>query len=338
MATISYQCNKCNRTIQKQENKSGITVFGKCIITEGCLGQLYKLSRNMDNSRESFPFSVGGLIDYTPRKAFYEHTQTLLATSWLVTHNLSTSPAVSVYAEDVNGDLKQLNQDNFTIQILNKNQINLVFTQPFKGIAQCIARSTTTTVVSSVAQSTQVRVTNNGLLTLAIPELIVNPPPVPTIQMESLPFSLEIIIQRPSQEPVSSSENITKDLSDESPWNDWPKILIRKRKNYVVRAKEISNFIAFNSNSTITDIPNGTRIQFTRILWPASPYRIIQSRELLFLLANSPYEPIDKIRDKIIDVGEMIDSPINYFTYRDGELYVDSSVIESTYPSTIKVS
>src|SRR6266851_5840264 len=103
MTTLTFQCSTCKRQITKTENKNGITVLGKCIITKNCLGQLYKLSRNLDNVREVFPFAVDGLIDYTPRKAFFEHTQSLLATQWMVSHNLSTSPAVSVYVTDTGG-------------------------------------------------------------------------------------------------------------------------------------------------------------------------------------------------------------------------------------------
>lgn len=338
MATITYKCNTCHRTISKLENQSGMTVFAKCIITEDCLGQLYTVSRNKDNVRESFPFSVGGVVDYSPRKAFYQHTQTVLSSTWLVKHDLSTSPAVSVYATDINGQLHQLNQDDFTIVIVNKNTINLIFNQPYTGIAQCIARSTTTTTSVAATASTQIKITNNGLITIAIPEIIVSQAPTPDTVMEFLPFGLDLIIKRPNEEERTSLENITSGIDVRSAWADWPKILIRKRRNYVVRTINIFGLLVFGTNAKPSDIANGTRFRFENVMWPNSLIRRIESRELFFLLSNPPYASIDKVKDKLIDVGEMIDTPVNYFTYRDGELYVDSSVVETTYPGTVKVT
>jgi len=338
MATISYKCNVCKREISKQENSYGVTVFGKCIITEGCLGQLYKLSRNIDNVRESFPFANSGLLDYTPRKAFFQHNQTILTNKWIIAHNLSTSPAVSVYVKQVDETLTQLNQDDFIITVINKDSIILTFTQPYEGIAQCISRSTTNITVPTVDSSSDVKITNNGIITIAIPELIINNPPSPNISMGSLPFNIGIGIKRPSEIEINSLENITSVLDTRSPWADWPRILIRKRKNYVIRTKSIFNLLALGTNAKPEDIPNGTQFRFTSISFPGSTLNIIESRMLLFLLSNPPYASVDKIKDKLLDVGELLDSSTPTFTYKNGELYIKSSVIENTYPDIMRIS
>lgn len=337
MTTISYQCDICKRAISKTENKSGLTVFGKCIITQGCHGKLYKTSRNIDDIREVTPFAADGLMDYVPRKAFFEHPQTLLTNQWFINHNLATSPAVTVYVQTVDGSLVQLDQDNFTITVVNKNSVNLTFNQSYRGVAHCVARSTTTTTVASAAAVTEIKVTNNGLLTMAIPEVIINTPPAVNVTMSNLPFNIQVMIKTPSEPEAPSLEFIGADIDRSSPWSDWPRILVKKRKNYVIRTKNILKFLAFGSNAKIDSIPNGTEFRFTTMLLPGSSANSIESRELFFLLSNPPYASIDKVKDKLIDVGEMIASPTDAFVYRNGELYVKSTVVETTYPNIMRV-
>lgn len=337
MATITYQCNTCKRVITKQENPIGLTVFGKCVITQNCLGKLYTLSRNIDSNREVFPKEVDGLLDYSPRKAFFNFTQTLPANVWPIKHNLSTFPAVTVYTPDSSGNLNPLDPTNFNISIVDKDNIKLIFNQPLTGTAQCISRSTTTSMSTAPTTSTQIQVTINGLITLAIPQTIINTPPFPNIDMSNLTFNLQVDVTQPSQQEQSSLEYIPAETNVASPWNDWPHILVKKRKNYIVRTKNIFNFLAFGQNANTTSISNGTQLRFSQILFPNTTLTPIPARTLLFLLSNAPYASIDKVRNKIIDVGEMIDTQIDYFTYQNGELYVDSSVIENSYPDIVKV-
>lgn len=339
MSTITYQCNVCRRIIQKLENQQGITVFGKCIITDQCHGKLYKIDRNIDNNRETFPFAVSGLTDYLPRKAFYQHVQTLTSQMWRISHNLSTSPAVVVYTENTDGTLSLLNQDDYTITIISKDVINLQFKQGFKGTAQCMARSTSATTVQTVQSQNNTQVTSNGILTLTIPEVIVYNPPVPDVIMDDLAFTVVMSVERPNTAKTFTSEIISPTRVSGSSWSDWAKILIRKRRNYVVRTINILDLSIFQPIvSGKSTLPNGTRIRFEQIQFPNSTPTVIESRQLLTLLSNSPYAPIDKIKNKLIDIGEMIGTQLDYFTYIDGELYVDSTVVENTYPDIIKVA
>jgi hypothetical protein len=339
MATTTYQCNVCKRVIQKKDNLSGLTIFGKCIITSGCLGQLNRLTRNIDNSREVFPSAVSGIVDYTPRKAFFSYSQTLLSDIWTVNHNLSTFPAINVYVTTNTGsDLVPLDPEQFTISVIDKDTVNLKFNQPYIGTAQCLARSTTLRTMSAAVASSLVRVTSDGLITMAIPEVVINPQPIPNTTMDGLGFDFEVLVQEPSQQIVSSVEHVDPAVDGDSPWDDWPKILIRKRKNYVIRTKNVLDFLAFGSNAKATDIPNGTQIYFNSIAFPSVVMRPINSRELLLMLSNEPFQPIDKVKDKVVDVGEMLGTRLNYFVYMDGDLFVDSSVIETSYPTTLKVT
>lgn len=337
MTIIQYQCDVCTRTVQLQENVKGLTVLGKCIITEGCLGQLNTLSRNIDSNREVYPDPVAGLLDYFPRKAFFPFTQTVLAKTWYINHDLSTSPAVSVYVNTIeNTPLVQLSPEQFIITIISKDVITLTFQQPFMGIAQCIARSTTVNNSIPTITASQVQITTNGILTLAVQEYIANAPPLSTVNMNNAPFSLLVNVKQPSQTLQTTAENVTSTINSLSPWSDWPKILIRKRKNYLVRTLNIQNLGAFNG-ATINNIQNGTQVSFTQVLFPFSSFRPIISREILVLLTNLPYTNIDKIKGKVIDLSDVIDSPINYFTYKNGELFVDQSLIDVSYPDTLQV-
>ena len=339
MSTITYQCNVCRRIIQKLENQQGITIFGKCIITDQCHGKLYKIDRNIDNNRETFPFAVSNLSDYTPRKAFYNHNQTLSTPIWRITHNLSTSPAVVVYTKNTNGTLILLNQDAYTIEIIDKNVVNLKFNQSFNGVAQCMARSTSATTIQTIQSKNNVKITSNGIITLSIPEIIVFNIPTPDIIMDNLQFNIVISVEKPNTPKTLFTETILPERISGSSWSDWSKILLRKRKNYIVRTLNLTSLTAFapliSGKSTL---PNGTKIRFEQIQFPNGILSPIESRQLLALLSTSPYAPIDKLKNKLIDIGEMIDTQLNYFTYIDGELYVDSNVIESTYPDIIKVS
>lgn len=339
MATITYQCNRCKRQISKLENQQGLTVYGKCIITEGCLGQLNTIGRNIDSIRETFPSEVIGLLDYSPRKALFTFKQNIPSKSWAIRHDLSTSPAVVVFVANTSGKLTQLDPENFTIAIVDPNNIILNFTQPLTGEAQCVARSTSVTT-STPTTSSMFQVTNGGVLTMAVQQLIVNSnSQVPNVDMTTATFTVQLTVTQPSQQPVQSVETISVPLNTASPWENWPKILVRKRKNYLTRTKNIYDFSAFGGGGSLntTNIANGTRVQFSRIQFPFSQYRPIDSREMLVLLSNSPYAAIDKIRNKVIDLGEMLDSNINYFVYNNGELFVDASNIEVSYPDTIQV-
>lgn len=337
MTTINFQCNVCQRFIQLQENPQGLTVFGKCIITEGCLGQLNTVSRNIDSNRDVYPDSVEGLLDYFPRKAFFQYTQSILATTWNINHDLSTSPAVVVYVNTIeNAPLVQLNPNKFTITILTKDTLTITLQQPYMGIAQCIARSTTVTANLPPIASTQVQVTVNGIMTLAVQEYIANIPPLSTVVMDNAPFSLLVNVKQPSQTLTTTAENVLPTINSESTWSDWPKILVRKRKNYLVRTLNVLNLGAFNGTS-VNNIQNGTQVSFSDVLFPFSSFRAINSREILVLLTNAPYTNIDKVKGKIIDLGDMINSPINYFTFTNGDLFVDSSLIDISFPSTSQV-
>lgn len=359
MATISYKCSVCKREIEILENTKGLSVFAKCIVTQGCRGKLHKTSRNPNNIRESFPSPVPTLDDFTPRGTLYEHTQDILSTVWKIKHSLGVSPAVDVFIRDELGVHTILAPDSYEFRFIDKNTVHIIFAQPSRGKVHCIARSSVPKTALPLVDSSQLfQVTVGGTFTFAIPKLLtkfngvptVTPTPTLPLDLESATpddIQIEISVQKPNEEEVICFETLPS-LQSTSPWSGWTEILIRKRRHSYVRMKNILNFRIFDdSNLSFDDIPNGTIIKFLRINYGTGIWEVIPSRGLFMLLANKPFGAIDKVKDKLIDVGELItlvdtgnpeNNDVIAFSYYDGEVFIDNANLETTYPPIERVS
>lgn len=347
MATIKYSCNVCKRKIDILENPENITVFSKCIITNGCRGKLNKLSKNQNNYRETLPKLEHGLNDYVQRKIFYEHKQNLAKNIWKITHNLGVLPVVEVYVNDGNTNLKF---ENYQIEILDNNTILIKFLNNYSGIAQCIARSSVINIKDTHKDIQELfQVTYNGIFVLAIPRFITTfsgPSylPQPTLPVDTKnppkPIRLEISLIRPNREEVICVETIPQELITTTPWVSWNEILVRKRRNYSIKTKSFFTFTRTFQEDIITKnmVENGTQIRFLKVDFGTGYLQPIESDDVLFLLANSPYSAIDKIRNKVVDVSKVNFSDFDYFVYENGEIYTDKSNLENTYPDIQKVN
>lgn len=350
MATIKYRCSICKREIDLLEKTETLTVYSKCIITNGCKGKLNKLSRNIDNNRESTPSPVDGLNDYVKRKVFYQHTQTLIKSVWTIKHNLGVAPTIEVFINQ-NNSLKKLKNDDYSIEIKNKNLLEIKFNSPYTGIVQCIARST---VQDATLESKEVekliKVSFGGSIVFAFPKLVTHftyPPiiqPTPDLpidtKLELNPIRLEISVISPNREEFVCTEIIDTTNLNNTPWVGWNEILLRKRRNYSVKSKNIFKFNrVFQSDELDKNkIPAQTQIRFLRIDYGTGILQPIEPDDVLILLADSPYQSIDKIKNKIIDIANVNFSPYNYFSYVDGELYTSESNVENIFPYIQKVN
>jgi hypothetical protein len=92
-----------------------------------------------------------------------------------------------------------------------------------------------------------------------------------------------------------------------------------------------------SANLRASDIPDGTRIRFLRIDYGDGIRRTIHTRSFMALLSKEPYQQADKIKDRLIDIGELMGDTPDYFVYRDGEFMLDESLVESTYPDIARV-
>lgn len=329
MATIHYQCDTCKREIELLENPRGLTVFAKCVITLGCKGKLHKLSRNPDNIRSVFPPSVQGLNNYLPRRVFFEHNQNILSNKWNINHRLGVSPSVVVYVRDeITGVASEVSPDFYVITVVDENSITLEFDNAVRGIVHLIARSSVPRDFDAVVDPSDLfQVSTNSLFTLALPRLLTTPN---EIDLLTHPISVKIITTIPGRDSEESIVPLSLSL-DDSPWIGWTEVLIRKRRHFVTRTLKIEDIEAFDEFASISLVPNGTSIQFTQIDF-GDGLQLIQSRQLFALLSKAPFEPVDKIRNQIVDLGNLNISRENRLFLFDDEALVDTSNIENIYP------
>lgn len=335
MAIIKFKCTVCKRTIEITENKQGLEVIGRCIITDGCRGKLYRLERKQDFIRGEFPAKVPGLIDYTPRRILYNHTQAVAAKDWFVEHNLGVAPSIqilvnrSIAAESQDEvpcvlrnnteTFEQVETTDFTYTITGPNTLTITFTDPQSGLAQMIAHSTAPSITEeSVAISPTYQLTNDTLLTIATLNNTIS---------STQSINLSVIFTPPGESSLSPTVyTIPASVTSQSPWNDFSTILVQG-KQYKVRS-----FDAFIPEMVDGTIPNGSSFYIDKI-GVGSPLRTFVSREVFILLALNPYDSIDKVTNQLIDINNINASNAELAVfYQDRELFAFTSIISSTFP------
>lgn len=347
MATIQYKCDTCRREVDILERTTTLTTFSKCTITYGCKGKVYKIGRNPVNSRSVLPKAVGGLEDYIPRNSFREHNQHLEKDVWRIRHDLKTVPVTFVYIW--NGDsLEYLSNKDYSLIVINKDVLELRFHQPVRGIVQCVARSSVHEYeIDETIREKNFQVTYRGFFTFGFPKYITHytyPPqnhsPLPIYTgAPQRPIRIEVSLIQPNREEIVCTETIQPEIDTRTPWSGWSEVLVRKRREYTLHTKSIFDFKRTLQLDTVskTDIQNGSQIRFLRIDYGTGVLQPIGQDEVLLFLSEAPYNPVDKKLSHVIDVGNVLVSNKNYFTYRDGEVYTDENNLESTYPPIQRV-
>lgn len=339
MATINYKCDQCKRETELVENSTGFTIIGKCNITEGCRGRLYKTGRNPNNVRETSPTFVEGLSNYVPRKSLVKFSQTLPSEIWEITHNMGVFPSTIVYHIGLDNKLHLVDNDNYLVTANDKNKITITHPKKERGIVHCIARSSVPQIPDVLPPlDTLFQVSNNGVFTFAVPKYIVyttgdKAGTTFNVSTSTKPVRLEIEIRKPNDEPFICFETIPQSFSSNSPWNGWNEIIVTKRKTYVTKTIDILKMRIFGlADLKASDIPNGTQIRILNVDYGDGVVHPINTKSVLALLAASPYKYADKIKDKLVDIGEIRGSNPNYFVYNDGEFFIDNSLVEPSYP------
>ena len=348
MATIEYKCDTCKRKITLSENETGMTVFAKCIITEGCKGTLYKLTRNSNIVRQDliFPPPVDGLDDYTPRRAFYDQTFNILANPWAINHDMGVLPAITVYLfDDITGVPEEISQDEYTVNIIDEDNLEILFSAQKKGIVHLVARSSVPVSIATIPDANNLfQVSNIGYMTLIVPSIVnVDDDPSGQVTLNLDDLDLEVVVQAPADEEVTNSGTFLLDaLTSQSPWFGWSQVLVRKRRNFSTKSIQLWDLVNPNPSdptyNLLADIPDGTSIEITAIRYRNTAmgylgeYIDIEPRSLMLLLGNSPYSATDKIRDQLVDVGRLPVTTNGTFYVFGGELYIDNSILETVYP------
>lgn len=338
MAIIRYKCTVCKREIDLPENQKGLEVMNRCVITEGCRGELYRLTRKQDFIRGDFPPRVPGLTDYTPRRVLYNHDQAVGAREWFVEHNLGVAPAVEVLVDRVtdsgesftstpcavrdtdSSTTSLIETTDFQVTITGPNTLTITFDDPESGLAQCIARSSAPVVVEeevvTEAAATQLTATGSFLTVATRNDTITSG--------SSVDFEVKYTAPG-STTPTTVTYTAPPTTSSDSPWNDFDNVQIAG-KTYQVRS-----FDAFVSGMSDGTIPDGSSFYFNRI--NDGGLRTIQSGEVIILLALDPYANVDKVQDRIIDVSRVTseNAALSLF-HSDRELFAFTSIITSTFP------
>ncbi len=173
MAVIVFRCTDCDREIQIIEQPKGLETIGRCVITNKCRGNLYRVDRKQDFVVGQFPPDVTGLTNYIQRNVVYDHNQAITEDVWTVLHNLGVNPSVQVLVdreEIIDGAVvvTRIEIEPESITLIDENILTIQFDRPEAGIAQIIARSTAATqsVEIAIPSITYLPVTTEGILTI----------------------------------------------------------------------------------------------------------------------------------------------------------------------------
>lgn len=356
MATINYRCDTCKRDVQLIENKLGLTTLGNCIITQNCRGSLYATKRNPNNLRESLPVYNKELDDYSPRKLFHYYEQQVPIVEWSVDHGFGPSCVIVVY--DTSGNI--IPPDSYSTSTVG-GITTITHPSEISGYVHVISRigGAAATTIRQI-QSSDVQVSYNNIVTFAIPKYItrinsgsapVLPPSVTSTPAPSQPalpspapfnacsanIRIEVEVSKPNEPTVTCVEQLDAITAHAGPWIGWNEILVRNRKHYCLRAIDVSKLKVFtNTNDQTVNIPDGAQLKITRIDYGTGLLVNIPDRGLLMLLAGEPFNPADKLLDKVIDCGEMVGANVDFFSFSQYQLYVSSDIVEATYPKIVK--
>lgn len=347
MAIIRFKCTVCKREIEIPENKNGLEVIDRCVITLGCRGSLYRIDRKQDFIRGEFPPSVGGLTDWSSRRALYNHEQTVQSTEWRIVHNMGVSPSVQVLIDratlideetevpcQVRTDLEtfeQIETLDFSVEIVSTNEIIIRFDSPESGLAQLIARSTAREVAITAVEEEEetFQLTNDSLLTIATLNTT-----IPT----SISFDININYIPPGESlPITKTYTVGTGLPNvNSSWNDFNTVLIDGRQ-YKIRT--FDTFISEFADGTIGD---GSSFYFGNVsatLLGSPISRLANPREIFILLALSPYANVDKVFNRVVDIQRVtaLNAELSFFQ-QDNELFAFENILLSVFPPIREVT
>lgn len=327
MSIIRYKCDTCNREVELPQNPRGMEVIKRCTITEGCRGNLkfQALLENFVRGRPTLPSA--GLDDWVQRKALVNHTQSVARDQWAIEHNMGVFPSVQVFIDaptETNPD-NQIEIIPDDIQLIDENNINLVFSRNVSGIAQLIARETdpdvfNTAVAVTESSTVPFQVTANTQLTIAnLVTKEADPSFTISYQVEYFPpDSISIIIDYVA-DPTPQIE---------SPWSGEDTVII-KGKVYRVRSFDIlipqmtDGTIGSGSTLHITNVDFNDGNGFVPII-PGDAY---------LLLSNDPHTNFDKIEEQLIDPTSVTPTDNTFaFGLDQGEIITDPVVINTIYP------
>ncbi len=321
MSIVVYKCPICDRTIDIVRNEQGLETVGRCIITDGCRGQLYQLSVKQDFSRGQFPSAVAGLTDWSQREILYNHIQSVEDSVWLITHNLGVNPSVQVHVDRPSGDttvLVEVEPDSIVIISENVLQVNL--SRDESGIAQCIGRSSrpvikNVRVEEETTTITPFQLSGNSEISIATLDSSTN-------------NTFVFTFVTPDGRTIDLTYIVDDVPSIVSPGSTTDKVFFHG-KSYTVRSFSGIDQVLI-TNGSVSDSSSF----YIKTVDVGSGARPMLAEEVIFLLADSPYAETDRIDDRFIDPTVIgADEATFSFFYENGEFYAYDNLIETVFPN-----
>lgn len=333
MAIVVYKCDVCKREKEYQRDIEGIEKVQRCTITHGCRGKLFQVNLFDDYVRASVPDRVLGLDDWRQRRVLYNHVQSIARDNWVIEHNLGTFPSISVFVNiPIEGNPENIEEivPEDTIIVDDDNMV-LVFDRAWSGLAQLVARQSDpnllkpfTRTVGLDAQVLQ-QISNNGEIAIAT-----------RVDSVGICSNVDLVVRYTTTQNTVVEKTYTAPdnlLDSTSTWRDFDNVLI-KGKIYTIRSYQ-----AVYSDMLDETVASGSTFRFTGIVTnpTCSPIdstpRTVAQDEVYVLFASEPFDTIDKITDKYIDVFDITELENTFsLLYDTGEFFADTTIIQDTYP------
>lgn len=351
MAVVVYQCDTCNRETYRQQNRKGLDVISRCVITNGCRGKLILQEVKPSYAIGHSTPPIIGLADWTPRKVLYTHNQDFLKKVWDIQHDLNNQPSISAYINKTVGGVETLVKTEPTqIDYTSNDSVRLTFATAVTGVAQCQARSASdgqniTTLIpvdvdatdpTTFSTSRSFRLTNgieSGELTIATR--------VSTVAVTGFsptqPITLNVTFLSPTDlSPVNVPVSLVMRTVDNtpvdtnaSPWTGAKYATIQGHK-YLLRSVNIHN----GGDLTTLGVPEGAPCYFT-VKYLGNDRTLVEG-EMLILTSEAPYHSVDRNYDKVADmVGITPENATAMTAYTDRNILGNTSLLEDIFPSII---
>lgn len=330
MAIVLYKCDTCKRSIEKVENRKGLDVLGRCIVTDGCKGKLSREGYRADHIVGTSTPPAENLNDWTQRKKLHTHKQSTLSDKWKIKHDLNTNPLVhchlgqSVYNPDI---LHEAEPDEITY--IDENTVEVSFSQKQVGIVQLVSRTTNTTVKKEeeTVSTDSVQFTSSSYMMIAT---------LDTALGITDPLAEDLPVYTTYLTPAELVPSLTTQYTFESQYSleplPWPassatevkKVLI-SGKLYTIRFADIDVATLSNSN-----VDNGSPFFFSSDAG-GTPFN---EGEVYLLLTNPPHEhSSDANTEQLVDISTVTnDNATNAFFYSRGEMFLYEPTKVTIYP------
>ena len=322
MSIVTYKCDVCKREIELQRNIHGLETPQRCIITHGCRGKLYFEKLLPDYTRGKSPDGVIGLDDWQQRRVLFDYEQAIERTEWTIVHLLGNSVNVSVFVnrptEDDPDNLDEIEPDD--IIIISPDAIKLVFSRPYAGIAQLVARASDPQLLQPTISAEEVvvgaqQLSNLGEISIAT-------------KVDAVDVKVELTYTTPQETTVVKQYDVDDQPSSKSPWIDANAVIINGSR-FIVRS-----FAAIFDDISTGIVGNGSTFRFTAFDDNNDTiFRPIEKGEMFLLLATDPFTTVDKITEQVIDVTDVTDilNPFS-FAYDSAEFFATVNTLQTIYP------